>query len=353
MRAITTYVLVFFLFSTLGCDAQTTVPSAYHVETIPTKHIRATLTDTWETPKLIPHRWAVFTPVPPSFSGQDHVKTTLLLGGFSGERGQTRELSPLQRPVLWARTTAPKGADQKAITIGVLYEMTLYSRRISPGPASTPVLPLSGVERTLNLRRSETIDFQSQTFQNWLDTTYLHRPTSERDLDFGFRVYQMIRRRYHYHYDPEQDRKASKICLIDQSDCGGLSFLFVSAMRANGIPAHALAGRLARTALTPQDYGNCHVRSEFYADGIGWVPVDMSYGVGASDENALRYFGNDPGDLIVMHQDTDFMLSPGSFGPKTSYLMQKPVHYVWGSGSLSGSTDRESWLVEELLPEPT
>ena len=192
------------------------------------------------------------------------------------------------------------------------------------------------------------MDFQSPPFQHWLDDTDLHRSASERDLDFGFRVYQTIRKRYHYHYDPKQDRSASKICLTDQSDCSGLSYLFVSAMRANGVPARSLAGRLAKSALTTLDYGQCHVRSEFYADGIGWVPVDMSFGVGSSDRNAGLYFGNDPGDLLVIHRDTDLVLDPKPFGPASLYSMQTPVHYLWGSGSFSGSKDTETWQVEEL-----
>ena len=351
MRLFSIYASAFLLLGAVGGYAQSADPRAYHIETAPAKHIRATLTDTWETPQDIPRRWAAFTPVPPCFSGQDHVKVTLFLDGLSEEQGQAPELSPLQRPVLWARAL-PKGAAQKTINIWVLYEITLYSRRILPGLSAVPVPLLSASERTFNLRSSETIDFSSQTFQHWLDTTDLHRSASEHDLDFGFRVYQAIRRRYHYHYDPEQDRKASKICLTDQSDCGGLSYLFVSAMRANGIPAHSLSGRLAKSAVNPHDYGQCHVRSEFYADGIGWVPVDMSFGVGASDKEAVRYFGNDPGDLLVMHQDTDLVLAPKPFGPKSFYTMQKPMHYVWGSGSLDSSKDSEDWQVEELPLKP-
>ncbi len=226
------------------------------------------------------------------------------------------------------------------------YEAILYSRQLVSGPPNTPVMPLSSSERDQNLRSSDTIDFKASAFQKWLNSNYLHRQAAERDLDFAFRAYQTIRHLYHYHYDPKQDRKASQICHTNQSDCGGLSYLLVASLRANGIPSHGLAGRMAKSSV--QDNGQTHVRSEFYSEGIGWVPVDMSYGVSCQDKDAFNYFGNDPGDLLTMHSDTDLVLNPKPFGPTTFYIMQGMYHWVWGSGKFDGSKDTQDWQVMEI-----
>ncbi len=348
MRLILACALAFFLFGAVGCSAQTTAPLAYHIETAPAKHIRATLTDTWETPGITPNQWAFFIPFAPSSSWQSFVGTSLSVDGLPCAQGLTTELSPLQRPLLWLRVSVPGHYGRRAVTAHVMYDAVLYSRHLVAGPPATPVPALSGSDFRLNTRASETIDFGAVAFQQWLWGNGLKRLTLERDLDFAFRVYQKIRKLYHYNYDPAQSRKASLLCQTNATDCGGLSDLFVAALRANSIPSRILGGRMAQSATKPSDYGQCHVRSEFFADGIGWTPVDMSFGVGASDKNALAFFGNDPGDFLTMYKDLDFVLSPGRLGPKNQIGFQQLSHWIWGDGDLSKSKDNETWQVEEL-----
>ena len=331
--------------------AQSPDTPAYHIEAAPVRHVQAVLTDTWEIPNIIPRQWAFFVPLPPTLPCQDQVKAEFRLNQSQSTHGATAELSPLHRPILWIKASAPQANYPTSITASVVYKATLYSRKLVPGASSVPIPPLSPSERSLNLRASKTIDWQAVSFQHWLDVNYLHRQPSERDLDYAFRVYQTIRSLYHYNYDAQQDRRASLICQTNHSDCGGLSYLFVAALRAGGVSAHALAGRLAQSTTTPTDYFGCHVKSEFFAEGIGWVPVDMSFGVGSRDKDAQRNFGNDPGDLIVMHSDSDLELEPKPFGPAHFYVMQGMLHWVWGEGKLDGSKDRVDWQVKDLPME--
>jgi len=324
---------------------------AYHIETTPVKHIQAMLTDIWETPELSPHQWAMFAPVPPTSAGQDHIAAHISLSVANAVLGQAQENSPLHRSILWIKGQVGSSAGPRIVTASVEYEAVLYSRRLVSGPPTSIVL-LSLSERALNLRSSDTINFTAPSFQKWLDSKYLHKQASERDLDFSFRVYQTIRNLYHYHYDAKQDRRASLICQTNATDCGGFSNLFVATLRANSIPAHCLAGRLAKSSLVATDYGQCHVKSEFFAEGIGWVPVDMSYGVGSQDKDAQQNFGNDPGDFLTMHTDTDLILNPKPFGPTTAVGLQGISHWVWGEGSLNGSKDTEDWQVKDLPLSP-
>lgn len=347
MQKFSVWIAALSLFSLARCFAQSFTDPPFHVQTVPVRHIRAILTNAWELPNFTPRWWAFYNPAPPVYSGQNRVQATLSLDNISNEQGQTLELSFLHRPFLWLRANAPKVAP-KAVTTRVTYEAFLFSRHLLSGPPPIPVADILPLERDTNLRSSRTIDYEMQAFQNWLDRQSLRRSPSERDLAFAFRVYQAIRRLYHYHYEPEQDRKASFICTINQSDCGGLTYLFVAALRANNVPAHSLSGRLATSSSKPEDYGQCHVKSEFYATGIGWLPVDMSFGVSNGDQEAMNYFGNDDGNFLAMHQDTDIVLAPQTLGISNYYTVQKSIHFASGSGNFNGSKDTEDWTVKDL-----
>ena len=66
-------------------------------------------------------------------------------------------------------------------------------------------------------------------------------------------------------------------------DCGQVSLLYISLMRTLGIPARWESGWM----LHPGEI-NLHDWSEVYFEGIGWVPVDISFG---------RYTGSDDAEV--------------------------------------------------------
>lgn len=329
--------------------AATQAQTEYHLVSGPPRHVRATLSSLWITPNVAPQSWEFFAASPPNYSGQSLVQTWLSADKFTASSGQSFELSPLKRPMLWMRVVSPSNSSTHEITATAVYEALLYPRHLEPGAPVDPVAPLSYEDRVLNVRSSDTIDFNSAAFQQWLNINSLRRRPAERNLDLAYRAFQTIRKLYHYKYDASQERKVSHLCQTDWSDCGGLSFMLVAILRANGVPAHTLVGRLAISATKPEDFGQCHVRSEFYADGIGWVPVDMSYGVGASDDKAINDFGNDPGNLLVMHKDTDIILNPKS-GPSSCFVLQGISDWVWGPGSVKDNKDTTTWQVVNLSP---
>ena len=69
-------------------------------------------------------------------------------------------------------------------------------------------------------------------------------------------------------------------------DCGQVTLLFLTLCRAKGIPGHFESGFM----LHPHDT-NLHDWGEIYFEGIGWVPVDQSFGrVPWAKDDATRYF---------------------------------------------------------------
>lgn len=70
-------------------------------------------------------------------------------------------------------------------------------------------------------------------------------------------------------------------------DCGMLTLLLISACRSVGIPAKWQSGwtmRANSSACGMHDWG------EVYYEGVGWVPIDMSYGLMKSDDPIVRNF---------------------------------------------------------------
>lgn len=339
-RTLLTLALLGLAAGTAG--AQDAYSGPYHLETSPAKRIRANLTVTFHAPKLSAREWILFAARPPRLPGQPDATATMNYGGK-----EDREISPLGRPILSARVPVKEASLQQGITVQVHYQATLYARHLIAGRATKPVPPLASDARRSSLISTSTLDFEAPAFQTWLDKNRLRRRKNERAIAFAHRVYRQLATRYTYRYVPTQDRRASSICQESSTDCGGLSFLYTSILRANGVPARALVGRWALTARKPEDYGMAHVKAEFYADGVGWIPVDVSSAVSFKGEPD-RFFGNDPGDHLTLHTDTDLAFDTATFGKVTLPWTQGVLHWVVGSGTLENRTEQVTWQVREL-----
>jgi transglutaminase-like putative cysteine protease len=211
------------------------------------------------------------------------------------------------------------------------------------------VPPLASDARKEVLGKSKNLDFEAESFQKWLDKNALRRRAGEGEVEFARRVFLHIRKHYKYDYREDLKREASVVCTARATDCGGMAILFVAALRANKLPARLLCGRWAESAVKGEKVGGVayykgHVKAEFHADGIGWVPVDLSSGV-LHDKTAagLEYFGKDPGDFLVLHVDPDLLLDSIHFGEKAVEVLQSAGYWVTGSGSLDPTTVHESW----------
>ena len=99
-------------------------------------------------------------------------------------------------------------------------------------------------------------------------------------MNFALRLFRTMKQKMVYKRPFEHDGKASSTCQSGQGDCGCLSTVFVCALRANDIPARELVGRLVKSdkPFEKSEYG-IHARAEFFAEQIGWVPVDPSFGL--------------------------------------------------------------------------
>lgn len=322
--------------------------SSYAVVATPVKRVRGELSFRAQGPQLRASEWMVYVARLPELPGQSDVRTTLVPDGTPA-----RDYSDAGRALLVARVPGDAPSAQNGLDILVEYEATLVARKLAklrPGDPHPEIASLDPKTRRTELAAGRSMDFGSKLFQKWLDDRGLRRKASESDVDFARRVFLQVKSEFQYEYTDRMDRRASHLCAVGRGDCGGMSIVFASALRAQGIPARLLTGRwaLSSRSTAPSSALNdqVHVKAEFFAEGVGWVPVDLSTAVlHDRSPEGLRCFGNDPGDFVTFHVDSDMSVDT-YFGRKTIEWLQIPSFWVTGTGSLEGLTTRSDWKVQ-------
>ena len=171
---------------------------------------------------------------------------------------------------------------------------------------------------------------------------------TEPPLEFAARVLKVIRADYEYKFDPADEKRASVSCSRPATDCGGMSFVYVAAMRANDIPARVLIGRFAlprKPGTTPADteYDQPHVRTEMHVAGIGWVPVDPAFAHRGKDRPVSEFIGHDPGDMLVLHVDLDLRIPVPDKEQTVDLLQVEPFVWTVGRGKLDVTLGPTKW----------
>lgn len=317
----------------------------------PAKSIRATFTLEIDTPRLTATSWTVFASQPPIHPNQSDIHAQLAPAGQSYV-----ELSPLERTILRGLVHVDETSPWKQrIKIEAHYRARLHGRRlvereagrkyaVAPRPTREQLEPW--------LRTTPLMDFEAERFRSWLARHELRRRRGEGTVVFARRAFLTIKRHFEYEYTSKMDREASHVCEVGRSDCGGMSILFCSILRSQGIAARALAGRWAKSAKPGQVVGEVpyyqqHVKAEFFAPGVGWVPVDCSSGVlHDRSQEGLEYFGNDPGNFLVLHLDPELKVDSVIFGKHDLVWLQGANYWVRGRGTLDDTGRRENWVVD-------
>jgi transglutaminase-like putative cysteine protease len=315
----------------------------YAVQSSPSKKVEAVLTWEWKTPNLQATEWVIVTAQPPELPGQIDVSVSA-----EPDAKHDKERSDLHQPVLVWRIAADDDKLKTSVRIRVKTEATLVERHLvplAPGAKAPKVAALGEEERKLFLAATPRLNHDAKDFQDWLDANKLRLGTKESDVDFARRVFMVIRDKFTYKLPFDHDGKATSTCKAGNGDCGCISTVFVCACRANGIPARELCGRWASSAKG--DDSKVHCKAEFYAEEVGWVPVDPTLGMNTRGAAGLKFFGNDPGDFVVMHLDGDVKVDSIHWGVATSSRLQGVMHWATASGgNFDKSESKEDWQVK-------
>jgi hypothetical protein len=124
-------------------------------------------------------------------------------------------------------------------------------------------------------------------------------------------------------------------------DCGMQTLLFMTLARSVGIPVKWQSGWM----LHPGEV-NLHDWCEVYYEGVGWVPLDQSFGLQNSKDERVRYFymtGIDSYRMIV----NDNFSKP--LTPTKEYFRSEPYDFQRGEIEWKGGNlyfDKWSWHME-------
>ena len=327
----------------------------YGLSTETVRSIDAVLTYEMMVPDVTAREWVVVAAQAPELPGQMNARSSLDPGGKP-----TWDLSPGNRPLLVSRIAANSPGNSNRISACAQYHSTLLSRHLYRRQAGdegseTDAIPLGTEERRHALARGGTYELDAPEFRRWLSAESLSMTPQESEIDYARRVFLVLKQSFTYEYRESMDRRLSRVCTTRRSDCGGLSILFAAALRTQGIPARILVGRWAKSAepgaqLGGSAYYQWHVKAEFYADGVGWIPADPAAGlVYDHAPEGLRYFGHDEGDFLTLHVDPDLVLDTVHFGAQpTPFLNGGLGVWVVGTGSLVNPRVRQDWQVREV-----
>jgi transglutaminase-like putative cysteine protease len=292
----------------------------------------------------------VIAPIPPDLPSQALHEAT-----FDPDARSVPDANEPTRALFVAAWRPP--ARSKATTFVARWRarLGLYARHLVPlaaGDTPDVVAPLTAAEWRRATDTGGAFDLRGAGVDAWLAARHLRRDRDEPDVEYARRAFAAVRQGITYAYPPASvERRAAQVCGDGASDCGGLNTLYVALLRAQGIPARLLVGRWAESmkpdaALGGRPFHQWHVRAEFYAAGVGWVPADAGTSAPVTDEALAASFGHDDGTFITLHVDRGVRVDVPGVGPQTVTWLQG-MHALPLPAGYDLYGDGERWDVYE------
>ena len=127
-------------------------------------------------------------------------------------------------------------------------------------------------------------------------------------------------------------------------DCGQVTLLFLTLCRICGIPAHFESGFMMHPNAE-----NLHDWGEIYFEAIGWVPVDMSFGIptyAKNDKEKWFFLGGIDSWRMVVNSDYGESLFPAKMWPRSETVDFQRGEVEWKGGNLY--FDKWNWNLEVI-----
>jgi transglutaminase-like putative cysteine protease len=292
----------------------------------PVQTITADFTICLSLPRTNVNTWSLRTAKPPVLVGR---RAAAVIGTPRGQ--EVIGLSPQRRRVIRSIVRG-QGRAQPTVVIHARYRATLYARQLlirhaADGNVCPP--DLRPAVRASYLRPTRNLDYRAPAFRRWLARHRLQRAWAEDEIAFARRAFHKVAQELAYTF-PAKNR-ASDVVRARKGNCACFANVYVGVLRANGIPARTLTGRWAKSARRRDAIGGVpfnhpHVKAEFFARGVGWVPVDPLGGG----------FGKDGGNFITYHVDWDLDVPTQISGTQPIEGMQ-PWAYSLSNASGNGA----------------
>jgi hypothetical protein len=109
-------------------------------------------------------------------------------------------------------------------------------------------------------------------------------------------------------------------CTSKRGNCTDFHSLFIGMMRSSGIPARFEIGFLLPEGESEGDIPGYHCWAEFYLEGVGWVPVDISEAWKNPSKRDF-FFGAHCMNRVFFTYGRDILLSPDQKGDPLNYFI--------------------------------
>jgi transglutaminase-like putative cysteine protease len=141
-------------------------------------------------------------------------------------------------------------------------------------------------------------------------------------LEKARRIYDYVASTMHYDKSGEGWGRGDALWACDskRGNCTDFHSVFIGMMRVSGIPARFEIGFPLPEGKTEGEIPGYHCWSEFYIDGIGWIPVDASE---ASKNPAKKdyFFGALDVNRVLFTYGRDIRLSADQKGEPLNYFI--------------------------------
>ncbi|HEY1424690.1 MAG TPA: transglutaminase domain-containing protein [Candidatus Acidoferrum sp.] len=141
-------------------------------------------------------------------------------------------------------------------------------------------------------------------------------------IEKAHRIYNYVASTMRYDKSGEGWGRGDEMWACDskRGNCTDFHSVLIGMMRSSGIPARFEIGFPLPEGKSEGDIPGYHCWAEFYAAGIGWIPVDASE---ASKNPAKRdyFFGSVDADRVMFTYGRDLRLSPEQKGEPLNYFI--------------------------------
>lgn len=223
--------------------------------------------------------------------------------------------------VLYFEAEAP--AKVRNIEIEVLYKINRKEQRGldgAPHEAGAIVQPAFLVSAYLEPRGLEVINGEIRTISEEL-TKGLADPLGKARAIYGYVLKHM---RYDKSGTGWGRGDSIYACDIGKGNCTDFHSLFIVLARASRIPARFRMGIPLPESTEGEPDGFYHCWAEFYIEGKGWIPVDISE-AWKNPQKAEYFFGNLDPNRVLISTGRDILLSPRQKGAPLNYLSRPYV----------------------------
>ncbi len=149
-------------------------------------------------------------------------------------------------------------------------------------------------------------------------------------LEKARKLYEYVIATMHYDHDGKDWGRGDAVwaCNSKHGNCTDFHSLFIALARSAGIPARFEIGFSIPTAAHEGPITSYHCWAQFYAQGVGWVPIDASEAWKHKDLHDY-YFGALDANRVKMSMGRDIRLNPPQKGGPLNY-------FVYPYGELDG-----------------